>query len=135
MLDINQQSIEENSFSKNQDIHLSGLLAEAEDQMAKSIDYIKFAAEETKTIRFDANKTKNHQTVNYGTVSVRNRWKFYGYEITASNDIRERKIQEWTTGPETAIKVLKQFVDGVYTQEITRHGNDISTTYEIKGVQ
>jgi hypothetical protein len=131
MQEINQQEIEQD----NQDMHLRGLLAEAEAQIAKGIHYIKFASEETKTIRFEPNKTKSHQTVNYGKEQVRDRWKFYGYEVTAPNDMGESKLQEWTTGPKTAIKVLNEFVIGINTLEITRHGCDLSTTYEIRGLQ
>jgi hypothetical protein len=131
MQEINRQEIEQD----NQDMHLRRLLVEAEAQIAKGIHYIKFAPEETKTIRFEPNKTKSRQTVNYGKEQVRDRWKFYGYEVTASNDIRESKLQEWTTGPKIAIKVLNEFVVGMNTLEITRHGYDLSTTYEIRGVQ
>jgi hypothetical protein len=124
---------------------------ESRHQSFRNSRFIKFKDGEHKLLSLIANKVQS-VTVTYPNAPDRpvQRYKFYVYDLTTTassglnsttittttdnNNVsmNEEEEQEWTVNATVARELIRWLSKGYFIMNITRHGTDLKTTYDIE---
>jgi hypothetical protein len=107
-------------------------------QSFRNSRFVKFKDGEHKLLSLIANKVQA-VTVTYPNAPDKpvQRYKFYAHDLTTTTDnnnvpMNEQEEQEWTVNATVARGLIRWLSKGYCIMNITRHGTDLKTTYDIE---
>ena len=111
-------------------------------QSFRNSRFIKFKDGEHKLLSLIADKVQP-VIVTYPNAPEKpvHRYKFYVHDLTTESDLNSRTAttnvpmneeQEWTVNATVARELIRWLSKGYFIMNITRHGTDLKTTYDIE---